>query len=177
VLGRASPFLSWKEHLKIAYYDGMALPEWSLDNPYSFIPAGRGPSTFSGDEPGSQPMTWRARHRAQDLPGWRRRTRTSGDHSSAPSHCCSVAGQPRVRVSAVQHACAHRRKQKQYEKLTGRCGVAGGGRSPTMRRRRCPPTSRGCEPHSDRGYRELATQLSESPSFQEWRKGWAGKPS
>ena len=31
---RYMPFLSWTSHLKIAYFDNMDLPAWTMDNPY-----------------------------------------------------------------------------------------------------------------------------------------------
>jgi len=69
VLEERVPFFSWKEHLKIAYWEGMSLPDWSIENPYVVIPRDRGPDSFSGDDPGSEPLSWRKRGIAPaDLP-------------------------------------------------------------------------------------------------------------
>ncbi len=35
VIGRKVPFLSWASHIRIAYFDGDALPEWTIDHPYA----------------------------------------------------------------------------------------------------------------------------------------------
>ena len=61
MLERDVPFLSWREHLKIAYLAGMAVQEWSLEDPYSIVPVGAGPDSISADEPGGEPGSWRER--------------------------------------------------------------------------------------------------------------------
>ena len=34
-IGRVVPFMSWADHLRIAYFDGRDIPSWTLDHPYS----------------------------------------------------------------------------------------------------------------------------------------------
>ncbi len=62
VAERHIPFFSWKNHLKIAYFEGMSLQDWTLENPYK--------NPFQADSlrvalrdkgARSEPMSWRAR--------------------------------------------------------------------------------------------------------------------
>jgi hypothetical protein len=181
VLENRVSFLSWKEHLKIAYYDGLALPEWSLDNPYSLRPASRGPSVFLSDQPGSPPETWRERGiEEQDFP-WVEAARSYQWRSFQRTIAMLQARGDRVFVLLGPfntHALTGA-SQARYEKVTGE-----------MRRwleeKKIPyyaPLVLPTDLYADAshplgaGYKELAKQLSESPSFREWVKGWAAKPS
>ena len=62
VVGRTLPFMSWAEHLRIAYFDGNSVQAWSLDHPYEnpLRALGRalpGP----GASPVPNPQSWTAR--------------------------------------------------------------------------------------------------------------------
>ena len=70
VLERQVPFLTWKEHLKSVYWEGLGLPEWSLDNPYRLRPPGPELAGFSGADPGSPPQSWRERGLAPSDLAW-----------------------------------------------------------------------------------------------------------
>lgn len=177
VLERHVAFLRWREHLRIAYYDGMALPEWSLENPYAFLPAGHGPDSFSSDEPGSQPMTWRERGIGpQNLPWmeaaasyqWRsfktaiellRSRRNDVFVLLGPfnTHALTAGSQPRYRalVAAIK-------EWLDQERILYYA-------APVL------PTDLYADVSHPLGggYRELAGQLLESPSFRVWMKGWA----
>jgi hypothetical protein len=180
VMERHVPFLSWREHLKIAYYDGLALPEWTLDHPYALLPANRGPNAFSGDEPGSQPMTWQERGIVpQNLPWvevahsyqWRSFQRAVESLRSRRNRVFVLLGPFNT------HALT-RESETRYLTLMGEM-------KEWLQKERIAyyaPPALPTELYADAshplgaGYRELAKELLESASFQEWLKGWARPP-
>jgi hypothetical protein len=181
VLENRVSFLSWKEHLKMAYYDGLALSEWSLDNPYSLRPAGRGPNVFLSDEPGSPPETWRERGiEPQDFPWvaaahsyqWRSFQRTIALLRSQGNRVFVLLGP--FNTHALTGASRAR-----YERLTGEMTRWLGREGVPYYAPPALPTDLYADASHPLGvgYRRLAEQLSESPSFQEWRQGWAAGPS
>ena len=180
VLERRLPFLNWKEHLKIAYCEGMAFPEWTLENPYALLPAGRGPDSFSSDDPGSQPVTWRERGiTSQNLPWveashsyqWRSLLRTIGLLKSRRNRVFVLVGPFNT------HALT-RESQPRYRALLAEM-------ERWLEQERVPyyaPPALPTDLYADAshplgaGYRRLAKDLLESRSFQGWMKSWAREP-
>jgi len=59
VVQRNLPFSRWTIHLQQAYFDGMAIPDWTIENPSSFperLLSGRLPDP--GDGPRHRPVPW-----------------------------------------------------------------------------------------------------------------------
>jgi lysophospholipase L1-like esterase len=177
VLERRVPFLSWKEHLKIAYCEGMAFPEWSVENPYSLLPAGRGPDSFPSDEPGSQPLTWRERGiTTQNLPWveasrsyqWRSFRRTIELLKSRRNRVFVLIGPFNTHALTAE-------SQAHYQAATA-------AMAKWLIQEHVPyyaPSVLPTNLYADAshplgaGYRRLAEELSSSASFREWRKSWA----
>ncbi|MFB3882746.1 MAG: hypothetical protein ACE149_15885 [Armatimonadota bacterium] len=177
-LERTVPFWAWKEHVKIALYQGMAPQEWSLDNPYRLLPE-RGPDAFSGDEPGSPPETWEERGIApQDLPWveaaksyqWRSFTRTVELLRSRGSRVFVLVGP--FNTHALTPA-----SQARYGALAAKMAQ-------WLEQQSIPyyaPPALPTELYADAshplgpGYRRLAEELLASPAFQKWRIGWSRK--
>lgn len=178
VLERDLPFFSWKEHLKIAYCEGLGLREWSLENPYTLVPAG-GPDSLSADEPGSEPRSWRERGIIpQNLPWidaersyqWAsfkeavQRLRARGNRVFVvlgPFNTHALTRESRVRYQAMVLAME---KQLGQEKVPY-----------------CAPRLLPTDMYADAshplgaGYRQIAKELFDSPSFRQWMEGWAGQ--
>jgi len=67
---RRVPFLSWANHLRLAYFDQMDIPAWTLEHPYAnpIAPVTAGLPSPAEDHAG-EPASWRERGiRKQDLP-------------------------------------------------------------------------------------------------------------
>jgi hypothetical protein len=176
VLERHVPFLSWKEHVKIAYYDGMTPQEWSLDNPYRLLPARRGPDAFSADDPASPPETWQARGiTLQDLPWvelgrsyqWRWFQRTIELFRSRGSRVFVLVGP--LNTHALTLA-----SQARYQALVA-------AMTAWLEQKRIPyytPAALPTDLYADishplgAGYRQLAEGLFASRAFQQWTEGW-----
>jgi len=177
VLPRELPPLSWKEHLQIAYYEGMGLPEWTLDNPYAFIPANRGPDAFGWQEPASQPMTWRERGIVrQDLP-WVEPARSYQWQSFQKAIELLRARGNRVFVLVGPfntHSLAGQSAAR-YERLVGEMTRWLANEHIPY----CAPPTLPTDLYADAshplgaGYREVAEELLASSSFQEWMQSWA----
>jgi len=176
VLERNAVFLSWREHLKIAYLEGMAVQEWSLENPYAFLPAGRGPDSFSGDEPGSQPMTWRERGIGpQNLPWveaaasyqWRSFKTTIELLRSRRNHVFVLLGPFNTHALTAgsqlrYHALVAAMKEwLDQERILYYA-------APVL------PTNLYADASHPLGggYREIAKELFASASFRQWMRGW-----
>lgn len=176
VLPRAAAFLSWKQHLQIAYYEGMALPEWTLENPYRLFPAGRGPDAFAWREPGSQPMTWRERGIApQDLP-WVEAPRSYQWRSFRETVELLRARRNRVfvLVGPFNTHALPAKSEARYRRLVA-------GMTRWLAKKGIPyyaPPALASDLYADAshplgaGYRELARELQASPGFQKWMSGW-----
>jgi hypothetical protein len=66
---RESAFLSWTDHVRIAYYGNKAVPLWTMDSPYeSPLAPLTGVLPKDGDRPPSDPIPWENRDmRPQDF--------------------------------------------------------------------------------------------------------------
>jgi hypothetical protein len=172
VLEGRVPFFRWKEHLKIAYWEGMGVQEWSLENPYVVIPKGRGPDSSSGDEPGSEPLSWRKRGIAPaNLPWveaarsyqWQSFKRVVTELRSRGNRVFVVLGpfnthaltpESRTRYQALAAAMEQWLEQEKIPHYAPRL----------------LPTDLYADvshPLGD-GYREIAKELWDSPAFQAW---------
>lgn len=177
VLERQVSFLSWKEHTKIAYLEGMGWQDWTMENPYRLFPTDRGPDFFSGENPGSEPANWRARGIApENLPWveaprsyqWQsfqtvvRLLRSRGNSVFVvlgPFNTHALTGESRERYEALVAV---------MEQWLEREGVP--HYAP-----RLLSTDRYADvshPLGD-GYREVAKDLVDSPSFQAWMRSWS----
>jgi hypothetical protein len=178
VLPRHLPFLNWKEHVRISYLEGMGPQEWTLEHPYSLFPESRGPDAFSGDEPGSQPQSWREKGLApQNLPWleparsyqWRSFKRAVALLRSrgndvfvvvGPFNSYALTGESQTRYQALTSAIE---KWLEQEKVPY-----------------CAPRLPSTDMYADAshplggGYRELAKELFRSPAFRAWMRSWAG---
>jgi len=177
VLERYVPFLRWREHIKIAYYGGMPLQEWSLDNPYTLLPDDGGPDALSSDDPGSLPVDWVQRGiRPQDAPWvapadsyqWRCFTAVIDLLRSRGNRVFVLVGP--FNTHALTEASRHR-----YRAVLA-------AMAEWLERERIPyyaPEALPSELYADashplaEGYRKLAEQLLESPSFLTWMGAWA----
>jgi len=172
VLEERMPFFSWKDHLKIAYWEGMALPDWSLENPYLLFPKGRRPDSFSGDEPGSEPLAWRKRGiTPANLPWvdaersyqWRSFRKVVSELRSrrdrvfvivGPFNTYALTPESRARYEALKRTMEQWLEQEKIPYLAPRL----------------LPTDLYADvshPLGD-GYREIAKELWDSPAFQAW---------
>jgi hypothetical protein len=179
VLEREVRFFSWKEHLNIAYWEGLGLQEWTLENPYSILPGSRGPDSFAGDEPGSEPVNWRKRGISpEDLPWveaarsyqWQSFKRTVKLLQSrrnrvfvvlGPFNTHALTGDSRTRYEVLATTME---QWLEKEKI------------PHYAPRLLPSDMYAdlSHPLGD-GYREIAKELFGSPSFQAWTKSWGGR--
>jgi len=180
VLERHVPFFSWKEHLKIVYCEGMGLQDWTLENPYSLPWGRRGPDSFSGDEPGSEPLNWRDRGIVpQNLPWveaarsyqWAsfRRTievlrarRNSVFVLLGPFNTHALTRKSHTRYEALESAMEEWLRQEEIPYYAPRSLPTG-------------MYADVSHPLGD-GYRDLARELFGSPSFQTWMEHWVGRP-
>jgi hypothetical protein len=168
------PFFSWKEHLKIAYWEGLAWPDWSLENPYLLAPEDRGPDSFSGDEPGSEPVSWRKRGIApSDLPWvkaersyqWRSFKEVVSDLRSRGNSVFVVLGPFNTHALTPESCARYQALKRTMEQW--------------LEQERVPyfaPPLLPTDLYADvshplaAGYRRIADELFALPSFQEWRE-------
>ncbi len=179
VLERQVSFFSWKEHGKIAYLEGMGWQDWALENPYRLFPAERGPDSFSGENPGSEPANWRARGIIpENLPWveaarsyqWQsfqtavRLLRSRGNNVFVvlgPFNTHALTAESRGRYEALVAA------MEQWLEQEGILHYAP----------RLLPTDMYADvshPLGD-GYREMAKDLLGSTSFQAWMRSWPSR--
>lgn len=177
LLARQVPFYSWKEHLIATYCDGLALPDWSLENPYSLVPKDPGPGPFSMQDPGSPPMPWRDRGlEVQDMP-WVQLANSYQWHAFQRTITSLRSRGDRVFVLLGPfnlHALT-RASQARYQAVRG-------AMAKWLAQERVPyyaPPVLPTDLYADAshplgaGYRRLAAELLSAPSFREWRKSWA----
>ncbi|MGD0112887.1 MAG: hypothetical protein ABSD48_13590 [Armatimonadota bacterium] len=172
VLEQQVPFFSWKEHLKIAYWEGMAFPDWSLENPYVVTPKGRGPDSFSGDEPGSEPMTWQKRGIAPaNLPWlemersyqWRSFKRVVSELRSRKNRVFVIIGPFNTYALTPESRARYAGLKRTMEQWLDR------ERIPYSAPRLLPTDLYADVSHPlGDGYRSMAKELWESPTFQSW---------
>ena len=179
VLEQRVPLLSWKEHLKIAYCEGLGLPDWTLENPYVFSAAGRGPDSSSSSDPGSEPLSWRKRGiTPQDLPWipishsyqWRSFQRVIELLRKRGNQTFVVLG-------PFNRHMLTRRSQKRYQAITSAMEA-------WLRQAHIPyymPRLLPTDLYADAshplgpGYNRIAKELLDSPSFQTWKSAWSGQ--
>ncbi len=181
VLERQVAFLGWKEHLKQAYYDGLAPAEWSLDNPYALRPEGRGPDAFASEDPGSPPAPWQERGIApQDLP-W-----VDAAQSYQWAAFQRTVALLRARGSRVFVLLGPFNTHALTERSRARYAALESAMVAWLDREKVPylaPPPLPSELYADAshplgaGYRRLAEGLSTDPSFAQWRKGWPDGPT
>jgi hypothetical protein len=73
VIGRTIPFLAWARHMRIAYFDGDTLPEWTIDHPYANPAAAitlELPSPNEPPSPVSVAEPWTEKHLSRFNPEW-----------------------------------------------------------------------------------------------------------
>lgn len=177
LLERQVPFLSWKEHLIATYYGGMALTEWSLENPYMLVPEGRGPSSFLAEDPASPPMPWRERGiEPQDMP-WIQPADSYQWHAFQRTIRVLESGGNRVFVLLGPFNIHALTPASQ-----ARCQAATAAMAKWLTQEQVPyyaPPVLPTDLYADAshplgaGYRQLAEELLSSPSFREWSKSWA----
>jgi hypothetical protein len=176
VLVRDLPFFSWKEHLKIAYCEGMGLEDWTLENPYALSAAGRGSDSFYSDEPGSEPMNWRKRGITPRSLPWMKAARSYQWWSFRRAIRLLRSRRDRVFVviGPFNTYALSRDSQARYRWLKAAMEA-------WLRRERVSYHSARLLPsemYADAshplgpGYRQIARELLASPSFQAWMKGW-----
>jgi hypothetical protein len=179
VLERHVPFLSWKQHIKLAFCEGMSLPEWTLENPYRVLSVSRGPDRLSGDEPGSEPRTWQDRGiEPANLPWvetarsyqWASFTRVVALLRSRGNDVFVLLGPFNTHALTPESERHYRALQSAMEEWLVREKIP-----------YCapPPLPSGLyadasHPLGD-GYRMLAEELGKSPPFEAWVKTWAGE--
>ena len=177
VLERELPFFSWKEHVKLAYCEGMGLLEWSLENPYSLLPLGPGPDSFSADEPGSEPRNWRERGiEPANLPWvgtersyqWASFEQVVALLRSRGNNVFVLLGPFNVHALTPESRARYRALQAEMEKWLEREKVPYYAPAPLASAMYADVS----HPLAD-GYHVLAGELAGSPSFQEWVRTWA----
>jgi hypothetical protein len=70
VVDRSLPVLGWTRHLRLAYYDGQPVPQWSLDHPYECpVRPLAGGLPAPADKAPHEPLSWQERGMGvQDMP-------------------------------------------------------------------------------------------------------------
>jgi len=61
VIERGVPFFAWANHLRMAYFGQMAVPQWTLEHPYRCPLAALGGPPEAGTKPQHEPLSWRRR--------------------------------------------------------------------------------------------------------------------
>jgi len=179
VLERQASFFSWKEHLTLAYREGMGLQDWTLEYPYTVPFSGRGPDAYSGDEPGSEPMTWRQRGiERQDLPWveiarsyqWRSFTRTIEILRARQNRVFVLLGPFNTHALTGGSQARYQALAARMEQWLEQEGIP-----------YCAPAALPTDLYADAshplgsGYREIAKELYGSPAFQRWVESWESR--
>lgn len=176
VLPRGLPFVSWREHLQITYYKGIALSEWMLQDPYRLLPAGRGPDEFAWREPGSEPLPWRERGiEPQDLAWveaercyqWRSFRRAVELLRSRGNRVFVLLGPFNTHALTEESRARHEKLAAAMRRWLENEGVS-----------YYAPPALPTELYADAshplgaGYRQLAQKLYAAPAFRDWMKTW-----